>query len=326
MVLRQLPARRARRPEHHDRRLRPARRASASRATRGPATSCARRSTWRSSRPASARSRASIQGGPRHGRRRSSRSTRATARSWRWAPTRRSRRASSRKPISQQRYDAIFGEQAGSPLFNRAIAGGYPTGSTFKPITALAALERGPDHARHADQRPGLLKISPTQTLHNARGAVNGTISLRRALQVSSDVFFFILGRDANGAQGPGDPELGAQARPRPPRPASTCPARSRARSPTAPGARAWRRPRRPASAAARSLAAGSPTSARGRSATTSTSPSARATCRRRRCRWRSPTRRSRTAARSCARTSGSRSRTTAGACCGASRCRRRAT
>ena len=43
-----------------------------------------------------------------------------------------------------------------------------------------------------------------------------------------------------------------------------------------------------------------------GRSATTSTSPSARATCRPTRCRWRSPTGRSRTAARSCARTSGS--------------------
>ena len=38
--------------------------------------------------------------------------------------------------------------------------------------------------------------------------------------------------------------------------------------------------------------------------ATTSTSRSARATCRRRRCRWRSPTRRSPTAARSCGRTS----------------------
>ena len=49
---------------------------------------------------------------------------------------------------------------------------------------------------------------------------------------------------------------------------------------------------------------------ARGARATTSTSPSARATCRPRRCRWPSPTRRSPTAARSCARTSAARSRT----------------
>ena len=48
-----------------------------------------------------------------------------------------------------------------------------------------------------------------------------------------------------------------------------------------------------------RRSAAASPTCARGRRATTSTSPSARATCRPRRCRWRSPTRRSPTAAAS---------------------------
>ena len=56
-------------------------------------------------------------------------------------------------------------------------------------------------------------------------------------------------------------------------------------------------RPRtRPAARRSASTRARSPT-ARGRSATTSTSPSARATCRPTRCRWRSPTRRSRTAA-----------------------------
>ena len=106
------------------------------------------------------------------------------------------------KPISQQRFDSLFGEQAGSPLFNRAIAGGYPTGSTFKPITALAALDKGLITPDTPINDPGFLKISPTQTLHNARNAVNGTISLRRALQVSSDVFFYTLGRDANGLKG----------------------------------------------------------------------------------------------------------------------------
>ena len=55
---------------------------------------------------------------------------------------------------------------------------------------------------------------------------------------------------------------------------------------------------------------------ARGRWATTSTSPSARATSRSRRCSWRSPTRRSPTAAPSCARTSASRSTRRRHACC----------
>ncbi len=47
------------------------------------------------------------------------------------------------RPITEERYEALFGEEAGSPRFNRAISGQYPTGSTFKPVTALAGLAEG---------------------------------------------------------------------------------------------------------------------------------------------------------------------------------------
>ncbi|HET8537235.1 MAG TPA: penicillin-binding transpeptidase domain-containing protein, partial [Solirubrobacteraceae bacterium] len=47
-------------------------------------------------------------------------------------------------PISsQKRYEQLLGAAAGSPQVNRAIQGLYPTGSTFKPITAFAALATG---------------------------------------------------------------------------------------------------------------------------------------------------------------------------------------
>jgi penicillin-binding protein 2 len=105
------------------------------------------------------------------------------------------------KPISQKRYDELSSEQTGAPLFNRAIAATYPTGSTFKPITAMAAMEEG--------------VISPTTTLYdsgeyklgdqvrkNAEGASYGALQLPRALTVSSDVFFYQLGEQLN-AKGP---------------------------------------------------------------------------------------------------------------------------
>ena len=60
------------------------------------------------------------------------------------------------KPITQERYDQLFGEQAGSPLFNRATNGLYSTGSTFKVATALAALRERHDLALDAHRRQRL--------------------------------------------------------------------------------------------------------------------------------------------------------------------------
>jgi penicillin-binding protein 2 len=102
------------------------------------------------------------------------------------------------KPISQRRYDELSSEENGAPLFNRAIAATYPTGSTFKPITAMAALEEGvitPATPIHDD---GSFELGD-RVLRNAEGAVNGTIALPRAMTVSSDVFFYELGLQMNG-------------------------------------------------------------------------------------------------------------------------------
>jgi penicillin-binding protein 2 len=105
------------------------------------------------------------------------------------------------KPLSQKRYDELNSEENGSPLFNRAIAAAYPTGSTFKLITALAALETGTITPDTPINDNGVFRLGP-QEFRNARNAVHGVISLRRALQVSSDVFFYTLGAQMN-EQGP---------------------------------------------------------------------------------------------------------------------------
>jgi len=107
------------------------------------------------------------------------------------------------RPITQKRLEQLFGPNAGSPRFNRAIGGLYPTGSTFKPITAFAALSQGIITPSTPINDPGCIEIGAAkQSFCNAGKEVNGTLSLPRAIQVSSDVFFYTLGRDLNPLDG----------------------------------------------------------------------------------------------------------------------------
>jgi penicillin-binding protein 2 len=99
---------------------------------------------------------------------------------------------------TKAQYDA-FGNRPGDPLVDRADQGGYPTGSTFKPITATAALE---DHLISPDtifNDTGSLDVGGL-VVHNAGGAANGPIDMSTALKVSSDVYFFNLGLHASAS------------------------------------------------------------------------------------------------------------------------------
>jgi penicillin-binding protein 2 len=104
------------------------------------------------------------------------------------------------KQIKQSDYTRLTSEVNGAPLFNRAIQGGYPTGSTYKPITSVAALESGVITPDTPYTDGGAFALPGGLVLHNAGKAAYGTLSLRRALQVSSDVFFYHLGAELNSA------------------------------------------------------------------------------------------------------------------------------
>jgi penicillin-binding protein 2 len=104
------------------------------------------------------------------------------------------------RPISQTEYDRRFGADAGAPAFDRAIMAGYPTGSTFKPITALAALSTGVITPDTPLVDSGCISVGLAhQQFCNAGKKSNGTVALRSALQVSSDVFFYTMGQNLNG-------------------------------------------------------------------------------------------------------------------------------
>jgi penicillin-binding protein 2 len=101
------------------------------------------------------------------------------------------------KPITKKQLDALSSEDLGEPLLDRAIQAGYPTGSTFKLVTATAALESGHITPSTPLSDPGFLVVGD-QKFENAGGVAHGVLSLVPALTVSSDVFFYQLGRDMN--------------------------------------------------------------------------------------------------------------------------------
>lgn len=97
------------------------------------------------------------------------------------------------RPLTQRQVDELFRDPVLSPLTNRAIAGAYPTGSTFKPITSVGALGSGAITTTEPIEDDGVFTLGGID-FENAGGAAYGTIAMQRALQVSSDVFYYTLG------------------------------------------------------------------------------------------------------------------------------------
>jgi len=84
-------------------------------------------------------------------------------------------------------------KQDNYPGLNRAIDGVYPTGSAFKPITALAAMQE------HVMQPYNTLQCTPSYTVahhtfKNWDPTVNQPMTLPQALEASCDTYFYQLG------------------------------------------------------------------------------------------------------------------------------------
>ncbi len=91
--------------------------------------------------------------------------------------------------ISSRDY-SVLTENDHRPLANKVVQGVYPPGSTFKMVTALAALEDGQIDTDTVVRCPGYLE-SGGRKFHCWRAGGHGKMDLVSALEQSCDVFFY---------------------------------------------------------------------------------------------------------------------------------------
>ena len=97
------------------------------------------------------------------------------------------------EPMTQAQVNELIRDPELGILTDRATESAYPTGSTYKVITALAALENGVITPDTTIVDNGYIERAG-QKFENAGGAAYGALTLVPALQVSSDVFMYELG------------------------------------------------------------------------------------------------------------------------------------
>jgi penicillin-binding protein 2 len=94
--------------------------------------------------------------------------------------------------ISQANYSALISNPE-NPLFNQAIAGQYPSGSTIKPVMAAAGLQEGVITPETKVDDTGDLVVGAFH-FHGWVASGLGIMDVRSAIAMSSDIFFYTVG------------------------------------------------------------------------------------------------------------------------------------
>jgi penicillin-binding protein 2 len=97
------------------------------------------------------------------------------------------------EPMSEADWRRVQKAQ-GDPLVDRSSQGVYPPGSTFKMVTALAALEAGVVRRFEQINCPGFVRLGGQRFRCWNRGG-HGPCNLHRALRESCDVYFYEVAR-----------------------------------------------------------------------------------------------------------------------------------
>jgi penicillin-binding protein 2 len=97
-------------------------------------------------------------------------------------------------PVSSKAVEEYLNPGAGKKpvMQNRAISSKYPPGSTFKPVTALAALESGNVRSSDAFHCSGIWSETNTKCTRS-----HGRVDLFRGMAASCNIYFIEVGRRA---------------------------------------------------------------------------------------------------------------------------------
>src|SRR5688572_31578784 len=81
------------------------------------------------------------------------------------------------------------------PMVNRALAGTYPPGSTFKPFMALAALALGRRTPQQAISDPGHFTFG-NHVFRDDKVGGHGMVDMYKSIVVSCDTYYYVLAND----------------------------------------------------------------------------------------------------------------------------------
>lgn len=96
--------------------------------------------------------------------------------------------------ISHQNY-ANYRDDHDQPLFNRALQGRYPPGSTVKPIIGLAGLDAGVTDWQRRIWDPGFYRIEGEERVfRDWRRQGHGWVDMHKAMVQSCDTYFYDMG------------------------------------------------------------------------------------------------------------------------------------
>ena len=98
--------------------------------------------------------------------------------------------------IGSEEYAALR-DDPDHPLFNRAVRGQYPPGSTAKPFVALGGLATGTITYGRSKFCPGAYQLpGSSHRYRDWRKGGHGTVSMEQAIVQSCDVYFYDLAHD----------------------------------------------------------------------------------------------------------------------------------